>query len=242
MKGFLLGFILLLSNNIIAANFQNYRGEIESIICGEVDPIHIGDACILFTDSKVSDNKIAIVMDLDEFFAVYTQSKIGNLTSLIGKEIIIDNTVLNLYKNTEKIRTLKEIDSRYFYVELEFVPYMYIAGLEAHTEIYGEEYKAAIYNYSSGKLVNIFEEADGWGPQNLCFKGEKSEVQRMLREKRTFFESLVAPEDFKLVSYRVRENKITFQLLDTFTWSLDGKLESNKSQYIDSYNIYRCRY
>ena len=110
MKKLLIALALLSSFTIQASTV---KATINEVVCGEMDPFVIGDACILFSTDNETGNKIGLVYS-DYDWAYEHASDLNNYDVLNGRSFKADNC--ETFKNYDAIRELKDYNSDYFYL------------------------------------------------------------------------------------------------------------------------------
>ena len=109
----LITFILLFTQTVTIANnhFSSKASlaHVEDAFCGEMDPMVVGDVCIVFISLK--NKKLGLLMDFDDFLSSYDPE------TLIGSKILFDKAYSFTITNRYIINTLRKYDEDYFYLE-----------------------------------------------------------------------------------------------------------------------------
>lgn len=91
------------------------RGNTEDIICGEIDPYAVGDACVVYTTDKTTGKKLGLVYDDYDWIALHIPEP-DSTDDWIGEEF--EASTCELIKDPNAISELKSLNgnSEYFFV------------------------------------------------------------------------------------------------------------------------------
>jgi len=106
VKQILILFLTIFSLNSFASN---ELAKVDDVYCGEMDPFVIGDVCVINL-SKANNTKLAIVIDMDEFFNIYDEG------DLDGKSVEVDSSTLSPIYDSQTLSILRDFDNEYFYL------------------------------------------------------------------------------------------------------------------------------
>jgi len=84
-------------------------GKVDNVICGEISLSSFDEICII-NITKDSGRKIAIIINMDEFYNIYDEG------DLDAKVIEIDSSLLSTIRTRETLIALRDFSSEYFYL------------------------------------------------------------------------------------------------------------------------------
>jgi hypothetical protein len=101
-------FAAALMSLALPAFAGTFHANIDYVMCGEIDPIVIGDACIVQL-TKADGKELGLVFDFDDFNARFSENE------LTGARVTINDALLSKIYDAEVIRELNDY-SRNFYM------------------------------------------------------------------------------------------------------------------------------
>jgi len=116
MKKIILITITLLSLTVLAADNNEIEGTVVDVVCSEMDPFAVGDACVVFAEVDATGAKRGLVYnDYDWSFLHVAEpdsatDTVGDQFIAAGCEKIYDMSVVNV---------LKDYNSSYFYLSCD---------------------------------------------------------------------------------------------------------------------------
>lgn len=107
MKNLWIILTFIISSASIAGN--TFTAKVEEAFCGEMDPFIIGDVCVV---NLIKDNgdKLAVVVDFDQFTLAYTEGELDN------KKVEVDSSRLSYITDRDQLGVLRDFDADYFYM------------------------------------------------------------------------------------------------------------------------------
>jgi hypothetical protein len=109
MKTLLITLIFITSFSLKA---EVVEGTINDVICAEINPFVIGDACILFSTDKNTGNKVGLVYS-DYTWAYEYASESNDWSVFTGRTFSASSC--DTFTSYDEIRELKEYNAEYFY-------------------------------------------------------------------------------------------------------------------------------
>ena len=102
-------------------------GTAEDIVCGEMDPFAVGDACIVYTTDEATGMKLGLVYD-DYDWAIVHVPETDSVGDLVGDRFEA-STCEKIY-DRDQISVLKDFNSEYFYVNCYTYDFNWLYGEE----------------------------------------------------------------------------------------------------------------
>ena len=109
MKCLVVFLSFFLSVNALCAS---YHAKVDDVLCGEIDPFIIGDACIIYLTRLEDQKKMAVLFDIDEVWNSLGES----IDGFTGKRVLVNPRYFSKIYNPAQIEELRQMDSKYFYL------------------------------------------------------------------------------------------------------------------------------
>jgi hypothetical protein len=89
------------------------RGFANDIVCGEIDPYAVGDACIVYTTDRTTGKRLGLVYNDYDFATIHIPEP-DSIDDWIDEEF--EASTCELIEDPNKISELKELDPSYIYI------------------------------------------------------------------------------------------------------------------------------
>lgn len=116
MKNLILGALFLTMFNI---NADMIEATVDDIVCAEINPFIIGDACILFSTEISTGNKLGLVYPDYDLFDVAEEAGYFYLDRGDANGTVFTATNCSYFTSGEDISELKSYNSQYFYLSCD---------------------------------------------------------------------------------------------------------------------------
>lgn len=125
MKALSTLLLILLSALSISAAAAPVVGTIEDVMCGEINPYIIGDACIVYTTDEDTGSKLGLVYGDYDWLERFVPSD-SSIDDMVGDRFQAKDC--RQLRSSSEIRELKKLNSEYFYLTCDIEGFKYFYG------------------------------------------------------------------------------------------------------------------